>query len=177
MEKTELTAADLARYIGCECRLYNGDGCLATILAINSGLKDWNPIGVRTSKECGNVDVWLTAKEVKPILRPLSDMTEEEEKEFVPLAAGSQIARFSRDNSGPSNWWQWFLEFENGDTDHLIINEQGETWFRSHFESAESRRNWSNTVNTHEQTIWLIRHWFDVFKWIPAGLAIDKTKL
>ena len=164
-KKSELTCADLILYVGCTCKTPAGHGIIDAV-----------------SRERIRVEVEfqgyvLPPDDVTPVLRPLSDMTEEEESEFVPLAAGSQIARFSSDNSGASNWRQWFIEFENGDTDHLIMNEQGETWFRSYFESAESRRNWSNTVNTHEQTIWLICHGFDVFKWIPTGLAIDKTKL
>lgn len=163
--ETKLTASDLALYMGCECQTSTRTG---TIDIVNSrgfcivldGVYSWSePI-----------------KNIKPILRPLSDMTDEEEKEFVPLCAGSQIARFSRDQSGASNWRQWIVEFENGDVDHLIMNESGETWFRSYFESAERRRNWSNTINQHKQTVWLLRHHFDLFGWIPAGLAIDKTK-
>lgn len=178
--ETKLTPADLALYLGCEAKCYNLEETgeltyemTGKIISVSCDENIKRP--VRVIKETYR-EYAYAIREIKPILRPLSDMTEDEEKEFVPLCAGSQIARFSRDQSGASNWRQWVVEFENGDVDHLVMNESGETWFRSYFESAESRRNWSNTVNQHQQTVWLLRHRFDIFEWTKSGLAIDKTK-
>lgn len=171
--ETKLTAQDLALYIGCEVEWLAERGC--NLAGINTADQSFYPVGLVYSN---GLTVWTQERAVKPILRPMSDMTEDEEKEFVPLCAGSQIARFSRDQnqSGASNWRQWLIEFENGDVDHLVMNESGETWFRSYFEHTDIRKNFSNTINQHKQTVWLLRHHFDLFGWVESGLAIDKTK-
>ena len=170
--ETKLTAQDLALYLGCEVEWLGERGC--NLAGINTADQSFYPVGLIYSN---GITVWTQERAVKPILRPLSDMTEDEEKEFVPLCAGSQIARFSRDISGPKNWKRWSIEFENGDTDSLIMNEAGETWLASYFQGSDERRNWRNIVNQHKQTDWLRMHRFDTENWIAAGLAIDKTKI
>lgn len=184
--ETKLTAADLALYLGCEVysEIPTSSGAVHVRKGRFVGIRPTekrriNPLIVDVETESGGViDMYFLPEQIKPIIRPLSDMTGEEAEEFVPLAAGSQISFFQRTlSSCPSNWIKWLIEFENGDMDHLVMNETGETWFESYFKHDAERRNWSNTVNQHKQTMWLIRHGFDLFGWISAGLAIDKTKI
>ncbi len=79
MNTTEkkLTAADIALYIGCEVE-WSGDRGYY-LAGINTGQQDFNQIGL-----VGDLNpVWVEIGDVKPILRPLSDMTEDEENNYI----------------------------------------------------------------------------------------------
>ena len=114
---TELTAADLALYLGCECQASTRTGTIDIVncrgfCIVSDGVYSWSePI-----------------RNIKPILRPLSDMTEEEmrEKHEAYLSACKSLGLLA------------------------------------HGTAADTR--------------YLLSHHFDLFGWIPAGLAIDKTK-
>jgi len=67
MTETKLTAADLALYLGCECMAYTRAGTIDIVNArgfciVSDGVYSWSE----------------PLKNIKPILRPLSDMTEDE---------------------------------------------------------------------------------------------------
>lgn len=114
MEKTELTCADLALYIGCECKTPTRNGVIDAVSRDRVRVESNDGGGIILPPD----DVW-------PILRPLYDITEDEESE----------------------------------TQHLV-NEIG-----FGYELGA------------QITVYLLSRQFDLFGWIDAGLAIDKTKL
>ena len=116
--KTELSAADFALYLGCECITpYGFQGTLISVFIRDNTV----------TLECNETRGGWFIKDVLPILRPLSDITDEEE-----------------------------MEVQNH------VDKMGLGY---------------NAVQGAEITRYLLSRHFDLFEWIPAGLAIDKTKL
>lgn len=116
--KTELTAADLALYLGAICMVEKSDGNIVC---------DYDDGGMYLMS-AALIHLHGAGKIVaKPILRPLSDMTEEEEMEV-----------------------QYLVDIQGFGYDALI---------------------------GAKITQYLLSRHFDLFGWIEAGLAIDKTKL
>lgn len=169
--KTELTATDLALYLGCEVLVPYA----------------YAPSTVRIGqlREVGQKSSWVRfdlhtsaykSHEIKPILRPLSDMTEGELLEFAKICTGADS--FEIKQAVAKNYKRVKCIFGQGWTravEYLMVNESGETWYSSYFDSDE----WGgrSVIRQHQQTVWLLSKHFDLFGWIPAGLAIDKTKL
>ena len=75
-EKKELTAADLALYIGCDVEW---NGVVYRLAGVNIGQYDVVEIGI----ERNGARIWVECEAVKPILRPLSDMTGEEKENQI----------------------------------------------------------------------------------------------
>ncbi len=119
-EKTELTASDLAPYLGCE--VLDEYGELSMLVGV---IRD-ETIKIRNLKT--GAFIFVFSKSVKPVLRPPSSITQDEMRENneVYKAAASSIG--------------------------LLI----------HGTAAATRH-------------YLSLH-IDLFGWIEAGLAIDKTK-
>lgn len=151
----ELTAADLAMFLGAKCRVDVVDWYLDSVMEINLQMLSYVTDGVT----------------VKPILRPLSDMTEEELLEFAKLCSGAEYVEIVE--SAISNYKNVMCFADFHDSERLVVNDRGEVWYASYFQNKPAGR---NTINHHEQTVWLLRHHFDIFEWAKAGLAIDKTK-
>ena len=115
--KVKLTAADLALYLGCECQALTRTGTIDIVNSrgfciVSDGVYSWSePI-----------------KNIKPILRPLSSITEDEMRDNHEAykAAASGLGKLAHG-------------------------------------SAASVRHW---LSIHIELFW----------WIDAGLAIDKTK-
>lgn len=125
--KKELTAADLALYIGCEVVV---SGETETVMKLYGVSDNVHGRFVRVCRIDDEYISWpIEVFRVKPILRPLLDMTEAEEN--------SQI-------------WDTIPEY----TDFQGLVKHISPVF-----------------------LWLIHQHFDLFGWIEAGLAIDKTKL
>ena len=182
-EKTELTAADFGLIIGCECQLFwpNLDGSFE--YERNGVL-----CGVRPEDEHRNGLLFSTISangwpqelaykysESKPILRPMSDMTETELLEFAKICSGADSFRIGK--AVANNYKLVVCIFGEGfgkSVENLMVNENGETWYTSYFNDDENGGR--NVINQHQQTIWLLSRHFDIFGWISAGLAIDKTK-
>ena len=74
--ETKLTAQDLALYIGCDVEWLGERGC--NLAGINTADQSFYPVGLTYSN---GLTVWVQERAVKPILRPLSDITEPEEME------------------------------------------------------------------------------------------------
>ena len=74
--ETKLTAQDLALYLGCDVEWLGERGC--TLAGINTADQSFNPVGLVYSN---GLTIWTPERAVKPILRPLSDITEPEEME------------------------------------------------------------------------------------------------
>lgn len=161
MCETKLTPADLALYLGAECEVTYSPGGFeyydnGGIYLISGGLIN----------EYGKGEA-----AIKPILRPLSDMTEMELLEFATLCSGAEYVEVAE--SAISNYKNVMCFSDFHESERLVINDNGEVWYASYFQNGAAGR---NTINGHKQTVWLLRHHFDLFGWIDAGLAIDKTK-
>jgi hypothetical protein len=105
----------------------------------------WEPNGHHNSN----------ALNIKPILRPLSNMTEDEAVELVKIR---------------STTYRWVTA--------EVVNQH---ILRFEFEYESSRRRRSTTLRfdelSPEEVRYLLSKGFDLFGLIEAGLAIDKTKL
>jgi hypothetical protein len=94
--------------------------------------------------------------EVKPLLRPLSDMTEEEVIKYLRLKHNAYSGEYEiklRDNGF---WWLF----------KTIASDEKFKFFGEMLDESNS-----------DQFRWLLSKGFDLFGLIEAGLAIDKTKL
>lgn len=119
-EKTHLTAADLALYLGCDVMTPQGIGRLYRVEAC--------PVcGVTFDGRVENYFVDFDLEQVKPILRPLSDITDHERDAVQEMVDAAGIVH--------------------------------------------------DAATAGNMTLYLTRAGFDIFGWIDAGLAIDKTKL
>ena len=74
----KLTTQELALYLGCECQTPEG------ILKLGAVYENTSPVFYDAVRDFG-------MEEIKPILRPLTDMTEEEKKELSDVAFGDTI--------------------------------------------------------------------------------------
>lgn len=102
----------------------------------------------------GTSVVWeFEFSEIKLILRPLSDITNEEVKEFANWEAGMTLVKFKSD--------ELMLELQ-----YLNIGERETTFYHYYWRQISAR-----------QFHYLLSKGFDLFNLIPEGLAIDKTKL
>ena len=168
--KTELTAADLALYLGCEVEWTGERGYF--LAGINTGQENFNPVGLVSEQM---EPVWVKFDEIKPILRPLSDMTERELLQFAKICTGADS--FEIKQAVAINYKLVRCIFGQGRTvevELLMVSESGETWYTSYFDSDE--RGGRNVIRQHQQTVWLLSKHFDLFGWIDAGRAIDKAK-
>jgi hypothetical protein len=112
---------------------------------------DWLPVSPIILHQ---LDLYEVFDCFKPLLRPLSDMTEEEAVALVLEAVGAK-AEFIKwhTESGEIGGFEW-------QSDHYRKGQRHNTWYES-FEP--------------EGTRYLLSRGFDLFGLIPAGLALDKT--
>lgn len=103
----------------------------------------------------------------KPILRPLSDMTEEERAEIFYFIFGRQF-------KGRTEWYKekttlqeprWVL---SQGVDRVGIQMNGDIWADCDLHVYK--------MNPHKNTLYLLSKSFDLFGLIDSGEAIDKTK-
>jgi hypothetical protein len=127
--ETKLTAADLAMYFGAECEYQLPHTPEDEV--INTHI---------TAREINNINLERYTY-FKPILRPLSDMTEEEAMELAGFF-GAQSAMST--------------QLDKADF---------------------ARRLMGNDYCSPQSVRYLLSRNFDLFGWIEAGLAIDKTKI
>lgn len=126
----------------------------------------------------GGINIWnkgiveqVQCSEIKPILRPLSDMTKEERKELWKLVFNREFGVNGniqlRDHlPTPSGRTRWVLM---SGVERLGIQFDGKVWYDSDLQ------HWN--FSQHEVTRWLLSKHFDLFGLIESGLAIDKTTL
>lgn len=148
----------------------------------------------------GNQSYSTELGEYKPILRPLSDMTEEEGFEITKLALGKWDDSYRNAGFGfPNNEWlpdihKSVLCFEvNHYIHHPLVNlskwnkyavlnidtEDGEILLMRYEIDGDGvgELNDSWIENQHEITRYLLKQGFDLFSLIPSGQAIDKTAI
>jgi hypothetical protein len=105
--------------------------------------------------------------DIKPILRPLSSMTEEEMKHIWKLIfkrdfIGNNILWFDTENTSTAK--RWVL---SSGVERLGIEMSGHIWADSDLHHYK--------YNPYFVTIYLLSRGFDLFGLIPAGLALDRT--
>jgi len=142
--ETKLTAQDLALYIGCDVEWLGERGY--NLAGVNTADQWFNPVGL----VCSNgLTIWTPERAIKPILRPLSDMTEDEARSVWGKCYGD--------------------DFGDGECLlHLIATVDSDERNDSEFDVLLGYPDgWRYLLSRH----------FDLFGWIEAGLAIDKTKI
>lgn len=164
-EKKHLTARDLALFLGCVLETPNGRGYLIEVHA-NMGNE-------RVTAYIQGTNYYFSpVYKVRPVLRPFSDMTDAELLAFAKICTGAKTVYSVA--SAISNFKNVICVFEDDAKERLVVNDCGETWYASYFGGdGDGAR---NTIRQHDQTRWLVSNGFDVFGWIPAGLAVDATK-
>jgi hypothetical protein len=130
-------------------------GCDAQVAVIVPGQElSWEPDKLNIRWLHGSLNKLV---EVKPILRPLSDMTVEEAIELAKL----------------SEWEDHFNEVETKRTryDDIVVTWQGSNEGREEFNAT------GNVFYCSDQFQWLLSNHFDLFHLIEDGLALDKSTL
>lgn len=153
MEK-KLTIQIAAMYLGCEVESENGRGALHSLA--NNGFVT---VRFREFREIGlyHVVTYPDLSSVRPILRPLSDLTEQEAREMYEIKTGEAFE--------PRPEY-----LEEGDWDFSA---------KEYFDELVEIYEDTIQVCIGKPDIWsylLSRH-FDLFGLIESGDAIDKTAL
>lgn len=158
-------------YLGCEVEWWNG-----------SGVYILDPYYL---SEIAEDDLW---EKTKPILRPLSDMTDEEILQCgkficaVPNEEGFsyEIQRFhntvgAKFYSGKFTSGQ-YLSIWNEKNKVSGIGHIEVGWYSDNkIDKRRTKELWK-VGGCHELTVYLLSKHFDLFGLIESGLAIDKTK-
>ena len=143
-----ITQQILAMYIGQQVQTPDGIGLLYSVSTDGVCVVTFGAMGP-------DFDMGFIFDQVKPILRPLKDMTEQEARElYVDHFSQKWEASWQCQNGRESclqNWWRYANE-----------------WYLS-----------GTQVACGKPSVWakLLEMGFDLFNLIPAGLAVDKTKI
>ena len=130
-------------YLGCEFETPKG----------SMKLCQWKAVGqVQAHREIDFTFHWFDASEVKPILRPLSDMTDEEK-----IGLTSIFGWYHNFSDDVGRCDQIESLFANNGFWNKVTNISGATWAKV--------------------TTILLKQGFDIFGLIEEELAIDKTKI
>lgn len=130
-------------YLGCECRIGDSPDPHHVLMVNETGLSICTGINVK------GIPIWYKTAHAKLVLRPLSDMTDEEWKAIM--------LEFSIDIVDAYNSY-----IRYGDKPkHILILENRLT---------------TNTLKFNDGMI-LLRKYFDLFGLIESGIAIDKTTI
>lgn len=111
---------------------------------------------------------------IKPVLRRLEDMTEDEALHLAQIYSGAD--KIKRTTGTVSNFFYFFCEFRSGykGTSETLIMHNGEAWYQHYFENMPGRRTGRrNTVRLFDGTHYLLKQGFDLFNLIDQNLAVD----
>lgn len=145
-------------YIGCPCIFYTADD---------------DPAGYHTTIDYDTIKNWLANQEetdLKPLLRRLEDMTEDEAAYLALIYSGAK--KVSPMKGIASNWHYFFCYFsEDQEGEVLVIDATGCAWYAHYFDKSQPGHR--NIVDEHKAFHYLLQNHFDLFGLIDAGLAID----
>lgn len=145
----------LPHYIGCKCKSSEG----TMIYTLIGTIKD---IAFHEDKYCNQIDL---CGDFKPILRPLSDMTEEE------ALALAKIHDSEGDWRVVDRCRLWILvQDQYANKIFIQFSDDGNLW------DCEDADGSVSGYETFEAVKYLFSRGFDLFGLIESGLAIDKTK-
>lgn len=151
-------------YLGCEIENNNGvyrgtligfrQPCEAIVAIDYFNKQHRKP----ENKEHG--EHFFLAKAMRPILRPLSDMTDEEKTEIAKM-------------------WTWFQDRTVLNEEHFeYIHDSNKKMVLEAFTTANEDDGARMSPSAYFQAFpYLLKQGFDLFNLIESGLAIDKTKL
>lgn len=169
-------------YIGCKIQYPDTDGSM--IIAKLTGVSCGD--GVETTyieqqlpgKAIGDYLSWepnghhkSDALHLKPLLRPISDMTEEEATRIAIIMYGQpDSVKWRMEDKG-----NYFNVYRRHYVESFTIDKASGDIDR--YEKWDGETEIQITLNHHFITHYLLSRGFDLFGLIEAGLAIDKTKL
>lgn len=169
-------------YLGCEVEGHRDQLTLSKIIGLRGNLVYLSPHEYQTPN-CDKVftrpEMYVSSQFVKPILRPLSDMTEDERKELWRLVFSQGHGRNFSEAAKTFTGRVVFIDEKTyynvprhvmmQGVERLAIESDGTIW------ADCDLHNWRH--NQHETTRWLLSKGFDLFNLIPDGLAIDRKTL
>lgn len=159
MTKEKKITDYLHLYMGCRVNTPDGARKLLGLNGLGNATVETHPKEIAPSTGY----FLYHESQVTPILRPLSDMTEEEAKEFFETGASSTILNKRIVKSGVLFEYSWVSDNpERNNADGFSYSEVGMS-FAPQLNAAKFR--------------WLLSKGFDLFNLIPDGLAIDSTTL
>jgi hypothetical protein len=151
-------------YLGCE--LKSGNGGSVKLFAVTKEIIPCTDFGIAVLN--GNQTYTTQLGSYRPVLRPLSDMTEKERADIFEII-------FGRPFKGRTEWFKerttlqeprWVL---SQSVDRVGIQMNGEVWADCDLHPFK--------MNPHETSRYLLSKGFDLFGLIDAGLATDKIKV
>lgn len=176
----------LPYYLGCDCWLHNDPENPRTILMVT---KTMVCVDTETGRKGETIPIWVKSSSVKPILRQLSDMTQDEAQHLAWMCMDNkhlkdesyrideqeiQVEVVPNDNGcfldddvelyisiGYSCW-----------TGYLAIRKDG-----SFYLCEQDSKKLQPIADMAEKITYLLSLHFDLFNLIKDGLAIDKTTL
>ncbi len=167
-----LTANELALYLGCEAYAdaKNGEFTTGTISGFEPNKKG-HYVLITCKKYCQSV--WPVDC-VKPVLRPLSDLTKNECRVVAGLATDKIIY--------PHEWTRFDYSsailrieiFGLNDTEKVDLKPNRIDWLE--YDSKTKKWESLSIHNYGEIVSYLLSQRIDLFGWIKKGLAIDGTK-
>jgi hypothetical protein len=167
MESKEQLAVTeyLHLYLGCEVQTINGTGILISVG--DSGRGEDCVVSIQTNdEESGFYGEWtdydFEHHKIKPILRPLSDMTEEEAQVLFRMYWGRD---YEEDWSGDTGSAYFKPRRINPTKEHTMRIIEGLDYQTGDF------------LTVAKIVPRLLALGFDLFGLIPAGLAIDATTI
>jgi hypothetical protein len=174
--KTEIKDV-LHLYLGCQCQKMGQEDDKQLFKLTGISYDDTQNIW--WAYFAGEEDCYAHIDDVFPILRKLSDMTEEERKELwrlvFSMGNGKTFNDRFKDFTGrvqfidETTYYQVPRYIMMQGVERLAIESDGTVW------ADCDLHNWRH--NQHEVTRWLLSKSFDLFGLIEQGLAIDKATL
>lgn len=154
-------------YLGCECMVDGRKGTIEGVSTSSAGCSGNNPLIYFEDGEvsAGEEDI----EDVKPILRPIESMTEDERAAIWEIVFNRPFPQSGRtmivDRETHSAHPRWILM---SGVERLGISFNGyDVWADSDLQ------HWKH--NQHEITRYLLSKHFDLFDLIPSGLAISSN--
>jgi hypothetical protein len=157
-------------YLPVQVELDNGRSKVYNRLAVAVGNTDdeYRYVTLRMGQgaKAFTHSVLLSENRVRPILRPLSDMTEEEAKHFFGLSDNAEV--YCKVNHG--NHTEFMYKWEDGEA--IYDTKDGKS-----YSSVALTHNRHLLETYSDGFLFLLSKHFDLFGLIEAGLAIDATQM
>jgi hypothetical protein len=157
-------------YKGCKCHTPDG---IMEMSYVEDGSANWP---VWFDEKCNEANSEILSNDgccakgykynqVKPILRPLSDMTEEEAKIYFGISESAEVYKKNMYDDHSEFLYRWEDRRRKYNTSDGMAHS-----------AVGIAHNCENADMTPTQFLFLLSKHFDLFGLIEAGLAIDATK-
>lgn len=106
---------------------------------------------------------------IKPLLRPLNDMTEEEAQELTETSKSKFSSNFGVKDFKFKEWLH---------LDESTMSKEGFVYISNHrYELGGKYMFWFSRDVSFDGTVYLLSKGFDLFNWIEQGLAVSKPAI